>query len=270
MIDKENAWIEGLMSPESRVNIELMGYQTLPPQWHMKRTIPSHFLWFVTDNECEGRVEKTRVRLESGSMLWLGPGIPHEFWTPPGMPPMKFYFLRFRVLRNLKDVTFSHKELLKKQAWELRPLIEQVYDGVHVPSRYQDSQRRALLTLLFIAVFDVNRTLKTGTILNKSQRLNLRNYLTGHIQDRPTSADLASELRLSRDYFSRMFYRTYGMSPRLWIKKERIQLAAETLTETNLNIGEVAQRFGYQDIFLFSRQFREVFGCTPTSYRKTH
>ena len=44
-------------------------------------------------------------------------------------------------------------------------------------------------------------------------------------------------------------------------------MAKELLRGTSLSVGEVAERAGYGDIFLFSRQFKRCAGLTPSAYR---
>ena len=93
-----------------------------------------------------------------------------------------------------------------------------------------------------------------------------------YIQDtataRPTPRDLAVELHLSADYFSRAFRRTFSVSPRRWLLNERIRLAAMLLAKPGLSVSEVAYQFGYRDVYLFSRQFKQVFGLSPRFFQR--
>lgn len=96
-----------------------------------------------------------------------------------------------------------------------------------------------------------------------------RPWRTSRVRSALPPAALPHGLRLTPDYFARIFRRTYGVSPRTWIVRERIKLAALRLTESQLSIGEVANEFGYGDIFFFSRQFKQVMGRSPRSYRRS-
>ena len=60
----------------------------------------------------------------------------------------------------------------------------------------------------------------------------------------------------------------YGVLPKLYIDKLRLNKAAELLVETNLNIAEIAEMMGYQDPFHFSRRFKAVIGFSPQQYRR--
>jgi AraC-like DNA-binding protein len=50
--------------------------------------------------------------------------------------------------------------------------------------------------------------------------------------------------------------------------RERMLAAAERLRDTDRSIAEIAGDLGHADIFLFSRQFKQVFGQSPTRYRQ--
>src|SRR5690606_6844081 len=89
-----------------------------------------------------------------------------------------------------------------------------------------------------------------------------------HLASWPTPAQLAKQLRLSHDYFARRFAATFGMSPRSWLVQQRVSHGAYRLVDTNLTISEVAAELGYDDPFLFSRQFKQVMGQSPRDYRR--
>jgi AraC family transcriptional regulator, arabinose operon regulatory protein len=42
---------------------------------------------------------------------------------------------------------------------------------------------------------------------------------------------------------------------------------AQRLAESRESIGRIAAEFGYPDAFFFSRQFRAVMGCSPSTWR---
>ena len=103
--------------------------------------------------------------------------------------------------------------------------------------------------------------------LSLAQRLHLHRLLEERAASGIAPSELAASLQLSPDYFARQFRHSFGIAPRTWIKRERVRLAAQTLLESNLSVKEVAHHFGFSDIFLFSRQFKQVTGQSPSAYR---
>ena len=80
---------------------------------------------------------------------------------------------------------------------------------------------------------------------------------------------LADKLGVSRRTLDRRFKTATGTSVRAYWQKNKMRLAQELLGETDLPVGEVAWRVGYQDGGYFSYLFRREISITPHEYRKT-
>lgn len=83
-----------------------------------------------------------------------------------------------------------------------------------------------------------------------------------------TVDQLAAELNVNRSYLSSRFSSEVGMSPSQYLTRVRMSTAKQLLRETDLSIGQVAARVGYNDIFYFSRLFKTREKITPTQYRQ--
>ena len=72
---------------------------------------------------------------------------------------------------------------------------------------------------------------------------------------------------MSDDQFRRVFESLFGVLPKLYIDKLRLNKAAELLAETSMSVAEISEMMGYQDPFHFSRRFKSVIGFSPRQYR---
>ncbi|SED99308.1 transcriptional regulator, AraC family [Tenacibaculum sp. MAR_2010_89] len=54
-----------------------------------------------------------------------------------------------------------------------------------------------------------------------------------------------------------------------FIKRRRLEKAAEYLKFSTIEISDIAMEIGYGDIAAFSKSFKKHFGCNPTQFRKS-
>jgi len=265
-------WLERLAQPSHTLDIALFAFQRVVPTFRMRpgRVISEHLLYFIADGTFEGRVADQPTQLHSGSLFLLPPAIPHTFWIPS--PPPVTYSFRFRLRApNGDDVHFGDRPITLHDAWDAMAILDQMYREYTEAAEHYTHRFRALCVLLSVEVLRKrSQTQHTERRLSPSQRLRILDMVLASGEKLPTPAEMARRVGLSPTYFSRLFTRTFGAPPRTWLKRERVRRGAQLLMETDLSVSEIAQRLGYHDIFLFSRQFKEEMGCGPTAYRKSH
>jgi AraC family transcriptional regulator len=103
--------------------------------------------------------------------------------------------------------------------------------------------------------------------LSAEQRSALELWVDRHLLHAPTPADLARVVGLSHDWFSRRFQESYSTSPRLWLARRRLALAAQAIQESEEPIADIAAGCGFSNPSHFARQFRQEYGCSPRTWR---
>jgi AraC-like DNA-binding protein len=91
--------------------------------------------------------------------------------------------------------------------------------------------------------------------------------LDGQALQLRTLKDAAKSCNVSVEYLCRLFKRYECRSPYQRLLRARMSCAATLLRSGNALIKDVAAELGYSDPFHFSRVFKRVFGCPPTSVR---
>ncbi|QQO10977.1 AraC family transcriptional regulator [Breznakiella homolactica] len=81
--------------------------------------------------------------------------------------------------------------------------------------------------------------------------------------------DMAGNLGLSEEYFIRLFHKELGMSPFQYFTRLKIEAASSFLVDSNRTVGSVADYFGFENPFHFSRIFKKCTGLAPQEYRRT-
>jgi signal transduction histidine kinase/AraC-like DNA-binding protein len=87
--------------------------------------------------------------------------------------------------------------------------------------------------------------------------------------DRPLSRqEIADELGMSEDYFSRTFHKELGISPWDYLNRYRVAQAKLLLTSTNDSVKRIGRKIGFTDPAYFSRVFRKMVGQSPSEFRQ--
>jgi AraC-like DNA-binding protein len=81
------------------------------------------------------------------------------------------------------------------------------------------------------------------------------------------SKELAEIAGLSVSQFERRFSDSFGVSPRQYLLRIRIEAAARLLASTEQTVSEIAFACGFHDHAHLSKTFRKVMHVSPTSYR---
>jgi transcriptional regulator GlxA family with amidase domain len=93
-------------------------------------------------------------------------------------------------------------------------------------------------------------------------------YLREKCAERITVNEAAAAVGLSAAYASLLFKKTTGMSLKAYMTKVRMERAMHLLTETTMNVSQIADALGYTSVYLFSRQFSRHFDSPPSHYRQ--
>ena len=96
----------------------------------------------------------------------------------------------------------------------------------------------------------------------------MQNYISEHIADEITLADLARAASFSPWYAHRLFRELTGVSPADYIRKLRLTEAAKRLKSEKCRITELAMELGFESVDGFTRAFVREFGMTPRELRK--
>lgn len=87
--------------------------------------------------------------------------------------------------------------------------------------------------------------------------------------ERWTVESLASEAAMSRSRFANRFQELVGCGPLGYLAEWRLQRARSLLSGSSISIQEIAGQVGYQSAAAFTRAFANMFGESPTEFRRS-
>lgn len=82
--------------------------------------------------------------------------------------------------------------------------------------------------------------------------------------------DLAASLGISPVQFTRKFKSAYGVTPRAYLTRVRVEKAKMLLLETKLTIDQIAECCGYPTGFYLHRVFLKHVNMSPSHFRKKY
>ncbi len=97
----------------------------------------------------------------------------------------------------------------------------------------------------------------------------LLGWLTDHLHEPLTLADLAARAAMSPRSLTRHFREQTGSSPLQWLGRHRIRRAQQLLEETDHPVERVAVLAGFGSPTAFRERFRAVVGVSPRAYRRS-
>ena len=260
-----------------------------------ERVIYDHeLLFFGPDGEYEFIIAGKSCYCSANSYIIIPPGIPHtgkginsksvlrtwvhfdwEYIPLPQKPPILTYspaepfteYVRKRpdyVPEGVLQGKLSDPDMF----FEMQ---ERIADSFNSGSRRRRRMARGLFLEMLTALFtsDTRHSVQKG----KDERIvrRVRNALAIFAQfsfrESPPLRRYLKRLGQSYNHLARLFKKSYGITPLQYVNSLRMGRAGDLLRDTELNVLEVAERLGFDDVAYFCRLFKKVTGKRPSEAR---
>jgi two-component system response regulator YesN len=93
-------------------------------------------------------------------------------------------------------------------------------------------------------------------------------YMRRNCTQRVTLEDAAERAHLSPSYFSRLFRARTGRTFSDYLTRLRVDHAKRLLSQSELDVAQIAAQTGFYDQSHFTRAFKSVTGLTPGAFRR--
>ena len=213
-----------------------------------------HSVWPADTDTCRLHSAVFHPRLVGGSMESV-------FWqkyVKPVISDPAFSGLFLNRSIPWQQTMISHI----RRAWEVCVKEEELYE---IAARNELSE--------CIGMIQRNRPLSSNMYSEKFLRQNARmkimlKYMQQHFDQTITIRQIAESASVSESECMRCFRQTIGVTPIAYLKNYWLQCAAEFLKTTDAPITVIGSQCGFQEMSYFTRSFRQMYGCTPSQYRK--
>jgi AraC-like DNA-binding protein len=231
----------------------------------------SHAAWqFTLSGKGCLELESGRRDLLPGSLMILSIPGPHIYFLPESSDHWEFAFVTLAgretvritrmVERRLGNVITADK--IPETLSLLYDLLKKLFSG-EINNPFVNSAHTYRLCMKFLE--------ETGDGRNSYEKYSfegLKIFLKGNLYRDISVEEMAGVMGLSRSYFSSIFSREMGMSPRIYLEELRLKAAVDILFEKGSTIKETAARCGIYDANYFCRLFRKRYGVSPGKDRE--
>lgn len=254
------------------IKINFIGKTRCKPDWnwHSKSGHDKDFnLWTVLDGK--GLLETPLKTYDlSGGDCFLLRGDEDYFGNMNGSDYMTVIYIHFDFL-NMKG------EIIKPQKQETPRLYRKIDNEtflyqilektvkLHLNGKKFEAAEWLKVALLEIKEQDEYDTYSTNNIVNFME--DICRKIKENPEKRYHLGQIAEKACYCPEHFSRLFKKITGSSFRNYVMESRIEAAKGLLTSTSYSINRIADILGYNDVFLFSKQFRKMVGKTPTEFK---
>ncbi len=190
--------------------------------------------------------------VEEDDVLMMSPGCRSIFF-----PEDQQVHLRV-IAFDAPDGFMSHSHRVFADRDRRHRLLTEIIDDL----RECPDERRDTLLGVALQLFD---EVEAESLVHEDPKLQ---EVVRHIDANPHQSlgvtELAQMCGYSESHFRRLFREVMGTTPKQYIKKTKMEYALYLLREEKLPVKEVAATLGYNDTFEFSKQFKTVYGLSPS------
>lgn len=257
--------------------------------WSMTVNRHDHFeMVYIKKGSATFQIEGIDVNMPPHSIIIIKPGRAHKFVVKSDVCELIVLSFTFKSQKNDVENHVSltdFVEYIEDDATGdyLFLSLSKKNDIIHVMNRILRERIKTqvwgdfLSCLLVIELFVLlsrtlkqeweqsakNRNLKLHELLNIAKE-----YIDNNYDKDLTLTHVAKYIYLSDSYFAHSFKDKFGISPKSYILKVRIEAAKEYLKNTDTKVADVAKIVGFSSQQRFNDIFKKHENITPLNYRQ--
>lgn len=145
----------------------------------------------------------------------------------------------------------------------LRSLAQESYRLNHIQNQLVEDLRQSYLKTILGEFFLLNQTGDKDILVTQ-----IRDYIHRNLANPIRVDDLAKVAYMSKYYFIRKYKTVSGITPMEEVRNMRLDEAKNLIYATQIPLKQIAEMTGFNDEYIFSKNYKKFFGSPPGSYRK--
>ncbi|MBO9473641.1 helix-turn-helix transcriptional regulator [Shimia sp. R10_1] len=235
----------------------------------VRRNYNEHVLIYTLSGEGHVDIGDTRFLAKAETLAWIDTARAYAHGAG-ATAPWRYVWLSIRgqgIDRLFDRLGFASNPIAPKLA-SVAGCFENILHELSAEAVGESAQINAEVAQI-LAALSASRHAAIGSVKDEPMA-ELKSHLRRDLQKAWRIPDLAQITGLSHSQLFRRFRDEAGVSPIVWLRRERMAVAAYLLRSTDERVAQIAIRCGYPDPFHFSRDFKLEKGCAPRNYRSKY
>jgi Response regulator containing CheY-like receiver domain and AraC-type DNA-binding domain len=190
----------------------------------------------------------------------FGNGIQLVEWVKERYPQVECIFLTCHG-----EFSFASSAIkLRCFDYILKPVPTDILEDTLLRAQKKIEQERLEQNYLEYGKMYINQMKEENSEkLSKDVAYKVKAYINEHIAEAVNVEMLARLVNLSPDYLTRIFKKEEQITLNDYIIQQRMFLAKELLTTTEMSVNRVSDKSGYSNYSYFSKAFKKYYGISP-------
>lgn len=256
-----------IIGSQSALPFYLTGVGISDPEYHVVRGegLVSHQLHFTAEGRGILKVGGNSYVQTAGSIFYLSPGIPHEYY-PDGERWTTCWtvFRGEHLAEQMRALGFTEYAVKGGCTEQIR----QIFSRLMAAARDPVSGAESCSELIYEYILAARELFRSeGQPAENTPAARAVSFMEEHYSEDVTLEQLAALSGISLQHFCRLFRARTGMRPMEYLARKRIAAAKLLLWNTAEPIAAIGEQCGYPDPAYFGAVFRKYEGISPKEYR---
>lgn len=257
-----------VLAAQTRLPFYLSGIGVSDPEYHVCREkgLVSFQVLFTRRGSGILRVGQREIPQAPGSIFFLSPGVPHEYYPADGVWETAWAVFRGAQLPEIMS-SLGFGSWHEKSGAELsgcERIFSQLMSAVNDP--VSGGERCSML--IYEYILEARSVLLAGSSRRTESPADAAiEYMDREFSRDITLEELAGLSGITLQHFCRVFRAQTGMRPMEYLARRRIAEAKRLLLTTERSVSEIAELTGYSTPTYFGVVFRRCEGISPSEYR---
>ncbi len=246
---------------------QIVRSSTMPhPHFH-----PNFEIYFITEGTVTYFIEDRRYNVREGDIVLIPDGVIHRTEYENGTCSRLLINCSPRYIPTSVRAEISSYLYLYRNP-NIADEVLEIFEKIEKEYNSPDPLSESIIVLYTHMLFYLLKRNRAGCeeIENHTNYMSEAvEYLKKNFMRKITLGEIAKHFSMSPEHFSRSFKKENGVGFNKYVNLLRLQKAEELLRTTDKSVSEIAEKCGFEDSNYFSLKFKELYGISPSSLRRS-